>query len=458
MSFLRKNKDDLRTDIYDDENNFDNEYENDFDDDIDNELDNENEIETFRKKKELSRKERKREKKREKLAKGFADPELAARLREYGENYGLEEDPYLEGLSNAIEEGKNLSVWASNDVMTLMPHPDVESIEGPIYSAMVLVRNVLVFVPVALTWLAVGKATTAFSAYTAQSAATSIVNFLQFWQNGYGLLSKTWTLSHVAQLDFYVIGTVIVLTFVTPFMNRSAVKKASRFEQDALRERLALVIEVESFLFDKRRLTPLTIDSALAQSFERVVDATHNLMVASKRIEAGLKALPRMIEELRESQRTAIEDEDEFRQLKPITQVIDDEDLDEEQTPQGSDPFDRFDQFEELPPLEVEFGDRDTDGVAQAADTLDEISRRVDVIVQSLPQRAHARKELKKVEVEIGNTRADLEILQAKLKKRQKKALKQTDWKAEKREAERNKAMGRPRTLGNGAPRFIEGE
>ena len=454
MSFLRKNKDDLRTDIYDDENNFDNEYENNFDDDFDDE----NEIETFRKKKELSRKERKREKKREKLAKGFADPELAARLREYGENYGLEEDPYLEGLSNAIEEGKNLSVWASNDVMTLMPHPDVESIEGPIYSAMVLVRNVLVFVPVALTWLAVGKATTAFSAYTAQSAATSIVNFLQFWQNGYGLLSKTWTLSNVAQLDFYVIGTVIVLTFVTPFMNRSAVKKASRFEQDALRERLALVIEVESFLFDKRRLTPLTIDSALAQSFERVVDATHNLMVASKRIEAGLKALPRMIEELRESQRTAIEDEDEFRQLKPITQVIDDEDLDEEQTPQGSDPFDRFDQFEELPPLEVEFGDRDTDGVAQAADTLDEISRRVDVIVQSLPQRAHARKELKKVEVEIGNTRADLEILQAKLKKRQKKALKQTDWKAEKREAERNKAMGRPRTLGNGAPRFIEGE
>ena len=447
-------------DLYDDENDFDNEYENDFDDDIDNELDNENGIETFRKKKELSRKERKREKKREKAARGFADPDLAARLREYGENYGLEEDPYLEGLSNAIEDGKNLSVWASNDVMTLLPHPDVDSVEGPVYSAMVLVRNVLVFVPVALTWLAVGKATTAFSAYTAQSSATSIVNFLQFWQNGYGLLSPTWTLSHVAQLDFYVIGTVIFLTFVTPFMNRSAVKKASRFEQDALRERLALVIEVESFLFDKRRLTPLTIDSALAQSFERVVDATHNLMVASKRIEAGLKALPRMIDELREAQRSSIEDEDEFRQLKPITQVIDDEDLDEEQTPQDSDPFDRFDQFEQIPlsPIEVEFGDRDSNGVEQAAVTLDDISKRVDIIVQSLPRRAHARKELKKVEVEIGNTRADLEILQAKLKKRQKKALKQTDWKAEKREAERNKALGRPKTLGNGTPRFIEGE
>ena len=108
------------------------------------------------KKKERNRKE--------KANKGSSDPELAARLREYGENYGLEEDPYLEGLSNAIEEGKNLAIWASNDVMTL---------------------------------------------------------------------------SHIAEDDFYIIGTVIVLTFITPFMNRSAVKKAAAFEQDALRERLS---------------------------------------------------------------------------------------------------------------------------------------------------------------------------------------------------------------------------
>jgi hypothetical protein len=246
-----------------------------------------------KKKKNRDKKDKNRE--REKLQHD-SNPELAARLREYGENYGLEEDPYLEGLSNAIEEGRNLAVWASNDVMTLMPHPDVESVEGPIYSAMVLIRNVLVFVPVALTWLAVGKATTAFSVYTAKTSATSIVNFLQFWQNGYGVLPKIWTLSHIAEDDFYIIGTVIILTFITPFMNRSAVKKAAAFEQDALRERLSLVIEVESFLFDKRRLTPLSIDSALAQSFERVVEATHNLMIASKRIELGLKTLPRQIE------------------------------------------------------------------------------------------------------------------------------------------------------------------
>ncbi len=440
MSFLRKNKDDLRNDLYGDEDD----------------IALENEIESFRQKKDLSRKERKKEKEREKALRGLADPELATRLREYGENYGLEEDPYLEGLSNAIEEGKNLAVWASNDVMELMPHPDVESVEGPLYSAMVLIRNVLVFVPVALTWLAVGKATTGFSIYTAQSSAASIVNFLQFWQNGYGVLSKPWTLSHIAQYDFYIIGTVIVLTFITPFMNRSAVRKASRFEQDALRERLALVIEVESFLFDKRRLTPLTIDSALAMSFERVVDATHNLMLASKRIEAGLKALPRLLEDFRDHQHAIVEkeiemeDEEEFPPIETIIpEPIHEEDITEE--------FNDHDEELEFP-IEVEFEDHGSEGVNQAAETLDEISRRVDGIVQSLPRRAHARKELKKVEVEIGNTRADLELLQAKLKKRHKKALKQTDWKAERREAERSKALGRPRKLGDGAPRFIEGK
>lgn len=209
------------------------------------------------------------------------NPELAAKLREWGENYGLDDDPYLEGLSVALDEGKDLAIWASNDVMTLMPEPHIDSTEGPIYSLMVLVRNVLVFVPVALTWLAVGKATTGFSAYTARSSAASVVNFLQFWQNGYGVLGKVWTLSHVAEDDFYIIATVILLTFVTPFMNRAAVRKAESFENEAMRERLGLVIEVESFLFDKRAITPMTMNAALTNAIESITSAASDLRSAS---------------------------------------------------------------------------------------------------------------------------------------------------------------------------------
>ena len=379
-------------------------------------------------------------KERERPRRDSENPELAGRLREYGENYGLEEDPYLEGLSNAIEEGKNLSVWASNDVMTLMPHPDVESVEGPIYSAMVLIRNVLVFVPVALTWLAVGKATTGFSLYTAKSSAASVVNFLQFWQNGYGVLSKTWTLSHIAEDDFYIIGTVILLTFITPFMNRSAIKKAARFEQDALRERLTLVIEVESFFFDKRRLTPLTIDSSLAQSFERVVESTRNLALASKRIEIGLKALPRQIE--------SGEDSPEIPEPKIFT-AKESKKFEPEQSDLSAREKEiiRYQNENRDDPKFNEFEPDEEDRLLNASATLETASKRVDIIAQSLPRRAHARKELQKVEIELGNTRIELAELQGKLWKNQKKAAKEREWRAAKREEERNRVLNQTRTL-----------
>ncbi len=403
--------------------------------------------------KEKSSKDRDRApKEKARPRKDSANPELAGRLREYGENYGLEEDPYLEGLSNAIEEGKNLSVWASNDVMTLMPHPDVGSVEGPIYSAMVLIRNVLVFVPVALTWLAVGKATTGFSLYTVKSSAASVVNFLQFWQNGYGVLSKTWTLSHIAEDDFYIIGTVIILTFITPFMNRSAIKRAARFEQDALRERLTLVIEVESFFFDKRRLTPLTIDSSLAQSFERVVESTRNLALASKRIEIGMRALPRQLESLEEFEENTPDpeifvdiaaDQPETEESKLSDREI--EILRYQRENRSKPKFDRFDEDQDR-----------SDSLLSASQTLNTAAKRVDVIAQSLPRQAHARKELKKVEIELGNTQNELAQLQGKLNKEHKKAAKEREWRTSQREAARNKALSE--TMEWGSSQLLKSE
>ena len=418
--------------------------------------------------------------------KSWANPELAAKLREYGENYGLEEDPYLEGLSDAIAEGKNLAVWASNDVMTLMPHPDVELVEGPLYSAMVLIRNVLVFVPVALTWLAVGKATTAFSIYTSRSAATSVVNFLQFWQNGYGLLSREWTLSRVAQFDFYIIATVIFLTFVTPFMNRSSIRKVARFEQDAMRERLGLVIEVESFLFDKRRITPETMDSTLAQSFERVVEASRNLAEASKSIESGLKNLPtsQPMQVIPAAALTQLANAHNNAPMPssnghgPTTNLPSDEEIAKEvrhlsiaqmpdQIPISKLPLTKkersklsareleilqykatMQQREEMSNV-LSLVENHSDRIDSAAETLDTVTKRVDGIVQSLPRRAHARKALKQVESELHETLDQLVELQEKLGKRHKKAMRRSEIKHAKREEERRKALENTKNLSN---------
>lgn len=418
-------------------------------------------------KEESKKKKDSPEKKRERAREGATNPDLAVRLREWGENYGLEEDPYLEGLSDAIEKGKNLASWASHDVMTLLPQPLVGSTEGAIYSAMVLVRNVLVFVPVALTWLAVGKATTGFSLYTARSSAASVVNFLQFWQNGYGVLAKIWTLSHIAEDDFYIIATVIFLTFVTPFMNRSAVKRAERFEHDAMRERLSLVIEVEGFLFNKRHITPLTMDSALVNSLEHVVQATTSLNQASKRIEIGMKSLPRQIENgsANLNGQAANSGKSGKNKQKEKSEKKDKRKKEVEEAQRSS---------TNVPALREKSGDQtqwllqkiEADRVLkkeeharieQAASNLDQVAQRVDVIVQSLPRRAHARKELKKIEEELAQTRSELLLLHNKMKSQKKKIEKQQEWKAAKREAERNKAAKSAKSAAEPQPSFLVG-
>ena len=354
--------------------------------------------------------------------------DLADRLRMWGENFGVENDPYLEGLSNALAKGKDLTVWASNDVMALMPEPKIASTEGAVYSALVLLRNVLVFVPVALTWLAVGKATTAFTAYTAKSSAASVVNFLQFWQNGYGLLSKTWTLSHVANLDFYIIASVIFLTFITPFMNRSAIKSANRFENDAQRERLALVIEVESFLFQKRQLTPLTMDASLVRALEKVVKASENLDMASRGIKRGIKTL---------SLAATTENK-----VKVSEQVVVPPPAKEEPALSRDARVQREWILETLHSERL-FEKSESAKIESSTGKLEQISRRLRGVSDSLPRKSEVRGNLIQIEAEIEETRTDLELLQMKLVKHHKKLEKQKQWKAAKQEVERNRSSSK---------------
>jgi hypothetical protein len=85
---------------------------------------------------------------------------------------------------------------------------------------MSVLRNSLVFLPVALTWFAISKATSAFALYTSDNSL-SVVNFLDFWENGYGVLASRWALSNVATLDFEIILLIIALTIAITFLDRS---------------------------------------------------------------------------------------------------------------------------------------------------------------------------------------------------------------------------------------------
>ena len=215
---------------------------------------------------------------------------LAEKLEDWSRLRGVERDPYLSQLTESLRERKNLHIWAELQPLDFLPYPksDAQNRKSDLVRILTIIRNVLVFAPVALTWAAVSAATTGFAAYTKENGA-SVVNFLDFWQNGYGYLSDKWKIGEVARLDFILVMIVIVLTLFVSIVGHRA--QELRNEEEALidQERSIIAIEIAQVLHDKRKVTTVTMNQALAGSISRLVNATHNLESAAKEINKAQK-------------------------------------------------------------------------------------------------------------------------------------------------------------------------
>ena len=220
--------------------------------------------------------------------------QLVGSISQWISRHNLQSDPYLNGLVAAIESKKDLHIWAELDPTQYLPHPQSTSASSTERTVRLLtvIRNVLVFAPVALTWAAVSAATTGFSKYIAANGA-DVVNFLDFWQNGYGILAEEWKIGNVARLDFIIVVLVIALTL---YVSRGGYKAdaAREAEESAIdSERLALAIEIHAALHDKRKITTVTMNASLAGAISRLVAATNNLEDASNFIEKASRKLPK---------------------------------------------------------------------------------------------------------------------------------------------------------------------
>lgn len=219
---------------------------------------------------------------------------LASSLTQWVSRHNLQSDPYLSGLIEAIHEKKDLHIWAELNPNEYLPHPSTNAgfAKARLVRIFTVIRNVLVFAPVALTWAAVSEATSGFSEYIKDNGA-DVVNFLDFWQNGYGILGNEWKIGNVARLDFMIVIIVIALTLYVSQAGHSAdaLKIASEDAIDA--ERTALAIEIHAALHDKRKITNVTMNASLAGAISRLVSASHDLEKASSSIEKVSKKLPK---------------------------------------------------------------------------------------------------------------------------------------------------------------------
>jgi hypothetical protein len=217
---------------------------------------------------------------------------LADSLEAWGNKYGQAEDGYVSGLITALRENKNLHVWATFDPVDYLPIPllgNGAKLAGRVRIITVL-RNVLVFAPVALTWIAVGEATKGFQEYISQNT-TGVANFLDFWQNGYDILPPEYRISDVARVDAVIILGVIALTLVASVLGGRAEKQTMGSEAFADRERTDLALQIGLYLYDKQKPTAAVINSSVADSVARLRASSAALESSSKGLSATAKNL-----------------------------------------------------------------------------------------------------------------------------------------------------------------------
>ena len=211
---------------------------------------------------------------------------LADLIQTWAVRNRLTNDPYIRGLVNALVESKNLAMWASIDALAYLPHPRVVSEDGvrKFYSRLNAIRNTLVFAPVALTWLAVGQATSAFREFVDRNA-TATVNFLEFWQNGYDVLGSEWRLSSIAFLDFTIVFAVIVITIFSNYVSDRSEVRLRQEETELEEERTELALAIKEYLHNKQTVTRATLNAGVATAIENLVQATENIQAktAAKR-------------------------------------------------------------------------------------------------------------------------------------------------------------------------------
>ena len=222
--------------------------------------------------------------------KSLAPHDLIAEIKAWATSNHCEDDALVTSLTADLESGQDLEAWASLNSLEILPAIEYKSGDKllRITNLIAIARNILVFVPVALTWIAVSKATTAFEQYTTANQ-NAVVNFLEFWQNGYGLLSKDWVIGHVALLAGGIIAGVIALSMTVSFLELQH-KKSMRTTVTVLdKERLALALKIFKFLHAQRAATPAVVNAGIAGSVRNLLSTSKEMARASKELAKDVK-------------------------------------------------------------------------------------------------------------------------------------------------------------------------
>jgi len=218
---------------------------------------------------------------------------LRNRVESWARLNGLKDDVYIQKIQESLQEKKNWPLWASLDPLEYLPTPELGN-ESKLKTALfvtTVIRNGLVFVPVAITWLAISKATAAFAIFSSKNP-NGVANFLDFWEKGYGILGSAWEIGNVAFVDFLIILFIIAMTVGTTIVGRILDGQREKQSRQLDDERTALALAISEFFFDKQQINNVTMNQGLSRAIRDLLNSTNSISDATSTLNKTVKALP----------------------------------------------------------------------------------------------------------------------------------------------------------------------
>jgi len=238
------------------------------------------------------------------FATSLTSGQTMATVSEWARKWNVDDDPYVSGLVAALGRRDNMSMWASLDPMEMLPDPEIRSggLMKRIARVLTVIRNVLVFVPVALTWLSIQHATEAGGKYLRESnKAGEEISFLQFWQSPEGFLADHWRIQDIARLDAIIIFLIVAATLVANTLESRHRAVNSSVGREVQKERTRVGLMIAESLQGNKSASPESITESLALALNDLSQAARDVSLAAARMEAasvGIDSLSPRIENL----------------------------------------------------------------------------------------------------------------------------------------------------------------
>ena len=217
---------------------------------------------------ELTPEEAARASDKERLAAAFA---LKTWMDDEGPNIRNRE--ILERLHTDIRANRKMNEWGSFPLDDLLRPPMRDFTTLPmakIANFVTVLRNLLLFVPVMVTWYAIERAATAYN-----EPGNGEKTFLAVW-NGINFSLKV-----VAFIDFLVIAILIGLTLASHLLDSFAERQARSLDEASDVKFRTMMVNVGLYLHGFRQITPSALKGGLADAVNQLKAATDEMKDAA---------------------------------------------------------------------------------------------------------------------------------------------------------------------------------